>query len=273
MLGLFNPNIGWVNGHGLFGTAFDEEINTIRYYSLSTEPSYAGTIVVFFFYLYQKNARLFGESVSKIILIMVLFMLFAFNSGFGFLLMFILLWNNLKSQKPQLALLGMAILVFLFCLILVIDLDIHGVNRLKNLVLHFEIGDWSSIKEIDYNASFRIMPFYFYLKTIDFGSVFFYLGNGTGISDVYLSGYLFPHAKEDVMFQGGFLPGFLIDYGLVGFLLVIMVFIKKTKSLFSFGTLTMVLCLVNANFNTQLFWTIFTFLTLQAKILKRENTN
>jgi hypothetical protein len=157
--------------------------------------------------------------------------------------------------------------VFIF----VIDLDIYAITRIKNLIHNFDFTDWTSIRQIDGSASFRILPFYYYIITADLSSIHFYLGSGAGTSNVSLSPYLFPHTLEIVSFQGGFLPAFLIDYGFLGFLFFISVFFHETRSLFSFGTIVMFIILLNANFNTQLFWIIFTFMYLDNKISIHEN--
>lgn len=273
--GLFKMDSGSIQGHGLFGTVFTSESNSIRFYSLSSEPSYASTIIVFFYYLFTRiSIQLEIKKKSGYIFFFVLYMVISFTSGFGFLLFAIFLWLNLKGKSPTIAIASVVLLSVLFTILLFTDLNLFALVRIRNIIKMFDFSDWTSLKSIDYSASFRVLPFYYYLKSVNLFDLNFYLGHGAAVSDKILNVFLFPHIHDDSFsFQGGFLPGFLIDYGLIGFLLIFYAFIKETKSMFSFGAISMLFVLVNANFNTQLFWIVFTFLTLENKVNKNEDTN
>ena len=270
-LGFFNPNAGAFGGHGLFGTVFSKESGSMRYYSLSTEPSYASIIVVFLYYLFQKNAkRLYDNRYRSLMFFATAYMVVSFNSGFGYLLFAILLWINLKNQHPAYAVLSFVALLILSIAIFMVDVDIYAIKRIKNIVTQFDFSDWTSIVGIDHSASFRIMPFYFYATSMDIFSLEFYLGAGVAASDHFLNVYLFPNiADSDIYFQAGLLPGFLIAYGVFGFILIFISYLYETKSLFSFGSVVMLMVIINANLNTQLFWIAFTFLTLDNRLQKK----
>jgi len=268
LFGFFDPTAGAYEGHGLFGTAFSTDSNSIRFYSLSTEPSYASIIVVFLYYLFLKisTSQIFDKK-KIIVSIVVFYMVVVFSSGYGFLLFGILLWLQLQKLKPDYAFASFIVLLVVFSIIFFVDFDVYGISRIKNIITNFNLFDWTFIRDVDYSASFRVLPFYYYLKSIDFTSIHFYFGYGAGVSETFLSKDLFPHATEIVSFQGGFLPGFLIDYGIAGFLIFALSFFKETKVLFSFGLIVMLFTMTNANLNTQLFWVVFTFLYLEKRII------
>lgn len=269
LFGFFDPTAGAYEGHGLFGTAFSTESNSIRFYSLSTEPSYASIIVIFLYYLFLKIST--GQNFDKkkiIVSVIVFYMVVVFSSGYGFLLFGILLWLQLHKLKPDYALASFVVLLAAFSIIFFVDFDVYGISRIKNIITNFNLFDWTFIRDVDYSASFRVLPFYYYVKSIDFTSIHFYFGYGAGASETFLSKDLFPHATEIVSFQGGFLPGFLIDYGIAGFSIFLLSFFKETRVLFSFGLIVMLFTMTNANLNTQLFWVVFTFLYLETKIKK-----
>jgi len=274
-LGFYNPNAGVFGGHGLFGTVFSIETGSMRYYSLSTEPSYASIIVVLFYYLFQKNAKRLKDNRFKSLMFFVTaYMVVSFNSGFGYLLFSILLWSNLRSQHPAYAALSFMVLLILSLTLFVVDIDIYAVERIKNIVTQFDFSDWTSIASIDRSASFRILPFYFYATSIDIFSHQFYLGAGAAVSDRFLNASLFPHITDgNISFQVGLLPGYLIDYGIFGFILILISYLYETKSLFTFGGVVMLMVVLNANLNTQLFWITFTFLTLNNRLQQKENVS
>jgi hypothetical protein len=266
-LGFFHAYGEGVNLHSNFGTAFSRDNNAIRFYSLSTEPSYSSIVVVCLYYVYLQVGQRIGHGRNKMLIsIIVFYMILVFNSGYGFLLLAILLWTLLSKQKPHWAVFGFVTLVLLFGILLFVDIDINALNRIKGILTNFNFSDWTSIKSIDYSASFRVLPFYYFIKTSDLTSINFYLGYGAGTSDTILNPYLFPNATEAVIFHGGFLPGFLIDYGFLGFIVFAVAFLKETQALFSFGIIIMLFTLTNANFNTQLFWLVITFLYMERKI-------
>jgi hypothetical protein len=271
LFGLFTPDTSdRLNLHGHFGTAFSREKMAIRFYSLATEPSYASIIVVFLYYLFLEISNRIGNTKKLFITLITLYMLFVFSSAFGFLLMAILLWLRLHKLRPDFAVISMLLLLVAFITLVFVDFDIYGITRLKNIIRQFDFTNWESVRKIDYSASFRILPTYFYAKTADSQSIHFYLGHGAGVSDKLLNRFLFPHAPDAGEFHGGFFPGYLIDYGIIGFIIFILVFFKETKDIFSFGTIVLLISFTNANFNTQLIWLIVTFLYLNQKLKNKQ---
>jgi hypothetical protein len=253
--------------HGNFGTAFSRSSNSIRYYSLSTEPSYSAIIVITLYYLYlELSLGLEGRRKRFWITIAVLYMILVFNSGYGFLLIGIFFWMQFLKQKPGLAVGGFLLLTLLLIVLFTAEVEVYSLARVKNILMNFKFNDWTSLRAIDYSASFRILPFYYYLKTADLASPEFYLGYGAGSSDTFLSTYLFPHSTDEVVFQGGFLPAFLIDYGILGFILFAAILIFEIRALRLFGLILIFFTLTNANFNTQLFWFVFTMLCMERKL-------
>ena len=90
------------------------------------------------------------------------------------------------------------------------------------------------------------------------------------IKDFANIGFPIAEAYPNGEFAGGFLPAFLYDYGIFGALLV-MGFIFQKIGFISISSLVVVLMLLNANFNTQLFWFIILCLTLNHHFKREEN--
>ena len=98
-------------------------------------------------------------------------------------------------------------------------------------------------------------------------------GYGSGSSESFLNYELFKigygTSEYDGSFQGGFLPSFLIDYGLI--ITGLFLYTIKTTFLLKndiFQYLILLAILLNVNINTQLFWfPLFLFFT--AKIYEK----
>jgi hypothetical protein len=257
-LGLFEGTfISRGNAHGPFGTIY-EAGRGFRFYSLSTEPSYAAFIVVTLLYVFlesKKNSKLLDKENIRIGLI-CLYMLISFQSGYGMILFVVLLFFKLSLKNSLLV-----VLIGLIGFGVAMYLELHVVSRLTYLIENFDISDFEQIKNVDLSASFRVLPIYYYLRDAELTSIHFYFGYGAGTGGPFLIPYLFKVPVES--YEGGFLPQFLYDYGIV-FGIVFFYFLGKETlpSVFSFPAFVLVLMLTNANFNTQLFWFVITCLAM-----------
>jgi hypothetical protein len=248
----FNFSAGSNIVHNSFGTLYEKGEGAFRYYSLSTEPSYAAFIVIVLFYSYLKNSPGKPFSNKNIPLwFMLLYMIYSFRSGYGIILFSLLIVFYLKKTEsllPMLVFGGVVVLVVVF-------LKTNAVERVSTLFSKIDFNNIKSIRDIDYSASFRILPFIYYVDGIHLLDPHFYFGYGAGTSSDFLIPLLFDTPVD--RFDGGFLPQFLYDYGIL-FIIVLALFFKEDilKSFFSFEMIVIVIMMTNTNFNTQLFWIV-----------------
>jgi hypothetical protein len=119
--------------------------------------------------------------------------------------------------------------------------------------------------------SFRVLPSYFYIVNFDFLDYRSYLGFGAGQSENFLIPLLFNVPMDS--FQGGFLPQFIYDYGILfGIIFLIFLKLEVLPKIVSFESFVICLMLTNANFNTQLFWFTITCFALLKFYRKNRNT-
>lgn len=243
--------------HGPYGTLFEGGLG-FRFYSLSSEPSYAAFIVLCLLYViletdpYQKP---FGKKNLYAWLITV-YMLFSFQSGYGVLLFLILILFK-TTPRNIFIMLTIGLVVVIGALIA----KQPALTRVVNIISNLRLDQLENIGSIDHSASFRILPTYYYLKGIELTDLHFYFGHGAGQSTKFLVPYLFKVKVES--YEGGFLPQFLYDYGIVfGFFFLLFLKREVLTRFFSFETFVILLMLTNANFNTQLFWLVITIFAL-----------
>lgn len=235
--------------HGPFGTLF-EAGRGFRFYSLSSEPSYAAFIVLGLLYAILQtdpDKKPFAKR-NFYAWVITLYMLFSFQSGYGVIIFALLIFFQTTYRN-------MAIIVIAGIIVAVgaVVVKQPAATRVINLISKFRPGEIQEIARIDASASFRILPTYYYIKDIDLKDPHFYFGHGAGQSSEFLIPLLFKVKVES--YEGGFLPQFIYDYGCIfGLFFLLFVRTEAITRLISFETCVILMMLTNANFNTQLFW-------------------
>jgi len=241
----------------IFATGF-------KFNALATEPSYAATILVFLFYSYIKNMELIRKEThitdiykkEKILWFVFIYQMLTFGSSFGILYIFILI---LAFIKKPIYLIGI-ILISILSISIAIKIDFIPLLRIFSVLdaINFSSDGFSDLVAADHSASIRIIPFIYFIKTLDFYTLF---GKGTDFSAIFFP-TIIPGINDATM-GGGLLPSFIIDNGIINFLLlIIVIFTNGIKKFFSFTVLALIITLLNTSFNSQLFWLIITLLTL-----------
>ena len=254
--------------HDWLGTLY-EAGRGFRYYSLSTEPSYAAFIVVILFYAYIESSQAkFSKRSNILIAFMLLYMLLFFQSAYGVILLVVLIISKTTIRNSILIAVAGGIIFLVAAL-----MKQPAAERVFNLVTNVDFSNLESMASVDYSASFRVLPSYFYIINFDFFDYHSYLGFGAGQSEDFLIPLLFNVPMDT--FQGGFLPQFIYDYGLLfGIIFFIFLKLEVLPKIVSFETFVICLMLTNANFNTQLFWfaiTCFALLKFYKKNMRAES--
>lgn len=243
--------------HGGFHSIL--EPSGYRFYSLSSEPSYAAFIVIVIFYSYTKfdpRKRTLLAQDNFLMLILLLYMIVMFRSGYGVVLLGLLGFSYVGFSRQAIT----SYIIFLIIgLILVNALPNFGpFFRINNLVKGFDINNLHAIQAIDFNVYVRLAPVLSYIETHPLDELTLYFGHGAGSSRSFVTPEIFAAYRGD--FVGGFFPAFFYDYGLLGVSLVVYFLRSIISSFFSIEFVIVLLMLFNANFNTQLFWfTVFCF--------------
>jgi hypothetical protein len=271
--GLFTP-IGGIPGFlkGHLGTTL--ESSGFRYYSLSSEPSYASFIVILLYYSYvllgEKKGSLFrGENLF--LFIMLTYMIFYFKSGYGIVLFGILLLNYIGFSKTSIIFYAIGFILAILFLIFGAELfaasDFVPLQRVLNVLNKFNFSNPTSLIQADFNTYFRIAPIFHYFQTSSVIDWQFYFGHGASTSKEFIVPTLFTAYLEGE-YLGGFIPAFFYDYGLFGACLVIVFIARLLPGFFSISTVIVILLLTNANFNTQLFWFVILCLSMNKYFLQ-----
>lgn len=254
----------------ILGVIFEPKVGRLRYFALSTEPSYAGIITSVSFL----GLNLYGKLNKRMTLItwgMFLFMLARFSSGFGMIvggmvILYVTIIPNLKQiQKNWYKYLLIIPVGFLFIL------SSEAVTERIGVILEvFTKGSLIEqvvmLNEVDSSTFYRIAPVAIYLLELKSYGISAIIGHGAAASSYYFTEILQPYDDKDALFPAAFLPGFMYDYGVVSFGLTILAFLKfKIKSSISWKLLSVFLFLVislNSNFNTNLFWFVLTVINI-----------
>lgn len=251
--------------HGWLGTLY-EAGRGFRYYSLSTEPSYAAFIVVILFYTYIESSQTkFSKRSNILIGLILLYMLLFFQSAYGVILLMVLIISKTTIRNSIIIAIAGGFIFLVAAL-----MKQPAAERVFNLITNVDFANLESIASVDYSASFRVLPSYFYIVNFDFFDYHSYLGFGAGQSENFLIPLLFNVPMES--FQGGFLPQFIYDYGLLfGIIFLIFLKLEVLPKIVSFESFVIFLMLTNANFNTQLFWFTITCFALLKFYKKNKN--
>lgn len=252
-LNLFSPVWGIIGFmRGTFGTMLEKD--GLRFFSFSSEPSYAAFIVTAIYYVYLKlnptrTAFLQGENL--LLFLILLYMIYMFKSAYGMVLVGLLVVDQVGFSTTLVWMVLVVAGALTFAIIN--EYDIRALNRVLLVIEKIELNDLHSLFSIDFTAYYRVAPVLHYIETADWTDLHFLLGHGAGSSRLFVV----PEIYEGYIggeFLGGFAPGFFYDYGVIGGLMVVFFVFRRTPSFFSFPTAAIGLMLLNANFNTQLFW-------------------
>lgn len=253
----------YFQGVGELGVEYNFRTNTYRYFSLSSEPSYAAIIVLISFALLIKHIT--NKRELYLYTTIVLYMILSFKSSIGFLGLFFLFFSFIKISKKYFPIIIFVILIILI-LFFFTEIGGKGVNRIRNIVFLFftEFNNFFEALNIkDSSAYARIGPFAEYIKDTDFLGYKFYIGHGSNASEAYFSKIVYPEVwNKDMVFRPPFIPGFLYDYGIFGVLLVGLFFWRLVRNKSFFYKAMILLVIFNSNFNTQLFWFLIVMITM-----------
>ncbi|MBY0435687.1 MAG: hypothetical protein K2U26_16425 [Cyclobacteriaceae bacterium] len=236
--------------HGKMGVLIDS--GQYRYYSLSSEPSYAAFIAVISFYIYfklQESDLSIFTTRAAIMLVALVYMLYFFKSAYGVLLFIILFASSINLSRRMLLFL---IILFIGFTGFVLVSDSPLVLRLVKIVQNIELDNLHSLATVDYSAYYRIAPFLNYFRIINYDDLGFWIGYGASASRHMVTPETYLASNGE--FQGGFIPSFFYDYGIVGAILISIYIFRLLPKPFIFSFFTVILMMFNANFNTQLFW-------------------
>ncbi len=253
-------NIPIFNGFGL--TKGNTTI--FRLNSLSPEPSMGSQMVFLIMYLVNV-INLLSKKESFLFELMCISLIIFYGSVFGYTLLFIYFFVIYRLKYPILFYLGL----FFGSVVVVNSLaTTETLSRIYNLVLYIYTDfDINNLASIEPSGSFRFYPIMYYFQNLNLFDFHYLFGFGPGSSSFFFNDGLIEHGFRidfDSNFQGGFLPSFFVDYGLIPTVLIICFIFKNCLIKHNFlEYLFFLFLLSNTNLNTQLFWfCIFsTFLT------------
>lgn len=244
----------------LDSSSYEIEKNFIFYLnSLSTEPSYAATIISICFFSLLKlksfnNLKKYSFKDfknDKLIWFMYLYQIIFFRSVFGILFLIIILYQLISLKKIR----DWVFLSLLIGSFLMTSIEFNAIVRLKNIIEGVDLQNIADFYQIDHSGSIRVLPFYYYIVNFNPIDIHSYVGFGLDYAQNFLQ-TLIPGIEKGSSF-GGIIPMLIFDFGLIGFLLLWRMILKLSIShLFSVETLFLILVMVNSTINTQLFWFI-----------------
>lgn len=248
--------------------SIDEKSGDYRYMGFTSEPSYAAFVVMTAYYilvLWQLKINRFYAMPA----FAVAYQLFYFGSIYGYLLAAILVaWvitqlYKIKRNRTTL----LAILIPLVPIIFLMIGFYSGSRLISLLTAIFSMQiDLATFNEIDSSAWMRIAPIFIYFEKLDISNIHTYIGFGTLSANKFFSLEFGEHIGDSVgtregFIEAGFIPAFFYAYGLIGALLCYFYFFREIfKTLFFIELLFMLLMLMNANINTQLFFYVVIFM-------------
>jgi len=255
----------------IFQSLYDPRIDRVRYYGFGDEPSSASFIVVITYYVYLKMVKLCNERPSLVISLLAIYEILFIKSIYGyFLLLAVGFAVYYRTLKRSLVFLLPALFIVL---VLAINIEIiEETGRFGRVAASLVRGDFfnpTNLKVVDHSAFHRLGIFLEYGESVNLGDPKFYFGHGAQSHLSYFSSHYITEIRPDAstgqlnLLETGLLPGFLYDYGLIGFGLVVMVILGMAiPRLWSLETLFLVMLFFNANFNTQLFWYVILILSI-----------
>jgi len=231
---------------------------------LHTEPSYAASVVILLFYSYiyirkikNKSFYLLPDFIKDYKLwIAFTYIMLTIGSSYGILFFILFLLSFIKNISK----LVVIFLLLLFVYYISLSNDFTPVVRLNEVILSFRSSslDYSAIVEADHSASVRIIPLLLVASSFEFYSL---LGMGMDFSKNY-----FPTVVpgiEEGGYNGGLIPSFIIDNGLLNAFMLFLVIKKRViHNFFSFEFILLFFILMNTSFNSQLFWSVMTIFSV-----------
>jgi len=259
---------------GVFnGLSYDRRYNVDRLCGFASEPSYAAIIIATTHILSSRLSLSLGEKRSPYLITASIFMMVAFKSVYGYLLLIMLFLEEMHVMRQQdryrktrnsMVFPGLVISGVLFILLMGILIQQSAAgsrlaevaSRLFSEGLYglqgYEGGTWVRIKlALDF--------FSFFLRGTLWEMIF---GIGAGSASLLFGE---EYGRTVGMWQAGMYTmniggwGYFLDYGLIGTASLIYVFYKVAFK----GWHSMILITVtwtNAGFNEMLFWYVFTCL-------------
>lgn len=242
-----------------YGSALSND-SIFRFNSLLAEPSYSSfcvTLLLYVLNIQNKSKRIFSDYLIEFIGLLLIIL---FSSVIGLITYFLyLIFIHRKYYKK---LYKIEIIVF-FLIAIFYSSTLVSLDRIFiTLGLLLDKFTLLDLVAIEPSGAFRIVPTIIYFESLNFQNILYtFFGYGAGTSEVFFNDSLLLYGygyTPDGKFQGGFIPAFLVDYGIIVFILLMYYYIKLTfiKSWY-FQFLLILFLLLNLNINNQLFW--FTF--------------
>jgi len=222
-------------------------------------------LTILLMYLFFLNNR-FSERNEYLIEVLAIIMMIVFGSVFGYISLVVYVFVVHRNRFPKLFSLEIAAgaLIVLYFLG-----SSETLTRISNLVIfiwsEFDIDKLASIEP---SGSFRFYPLVHYFQMFDIYNFHYFFGFGPGASSTFFNEGLISNGfglELDSNFQGGFIPSFFVDYGILITVLIIYFIYSNCIIQHNFFEYSFAfLLLLNTNINTQLFW-FYIFSTFLAK--------
>ena len=165
----------------LDSSSYEIEKNFIFYLnSLSTEPSYAATIISICFFSLLKlksfnNLKKYSFKDfknDKLIWFMYLYQIIFFRSVFGILFLIIILYQLISLKKIR----DWVFLSLLIGSFLMTSIEFNAIVRLKNIIEGVDLQNIADFYQIDHSGSIRVLPFYYYIVNFNPIDIHSYVG-------------------------------------------------------------------------------------------------
>ena len=246
--------------------------------SLAPEPSQSARIVALLMYCYitikelivkrKYNFRLDIKD-DKWIWFSFLWTMLTMGSGTAFLFIIIVLLKfiRFKSLIPL-------IIIFAGIGLFVNMMGIDSSERTFKVFIATLTLDVDTIVRADHSASLRIIPMILIAKTMDLTTINGWFGHGIDYTIIFLSGKI-PGVNEG--FSGGGLLQFLLEYGLISFMLFVIFSFANSVKKGDYLSIVFWFMLVFLNgVNSQIVWLtiilLFTNKYFDKKIKKRKTS-
>lgn len=259
----------------LFGMRV-EACGYFKYNSLTTEPSYLSTFTSFLFYSFIRMKELINGSRYKLknfkndigMWFVYFYIILTCGSSFGFVYVFVFFITFL-NRKTLFYVLGLILLLIVVVLNIEDFKPIERVKATYNAAITLDIAE---IKNADLSSSARIVPTLVYFDNFDLFSSKTILGNGIDYAEEFIVKYGYDDGLDSL--KVGFLPTYLLDYGLINFALVCFVLIANvfTRKWY-WEALLLIITFTNTSFNTQMFWCVIMLLTVNKYFTDKAHTN
>ena len=249
------------NGFGL------TKLNTtiLRLNSFAPEPSMGSQLILILLYIINNSKTINGKEL-KLIEFFGITLILLYGSVLGYISLFLYIFVIHRKNYPKFfkfEVLFLSLIVFYF--INKNDTFIRIYDLSQFLINDFDI---SNLANVEPSGGFRIYPIIFYFNNFDVYNYHYFTGFGPGTSSTFFTKELIETGyglDQDSKIQGGFLPSFLIDYGLLISIVLFFFILKRCIITPNLYEITFIFFLfLNININTQLFW-FFIFTTFLLK--------